>query len=184
MSNILRGWATWKDGKPHDLSLHTTRKSILIGYDMIPLMGLRKMKRRLESQGIFIKRTLVSSCSLHDRCGFCVSVGGVLNRYSMEWSINHTGGGVWKVQDDRGEMRLCYWSMLFFAESNLPMPAEHKHILGSFYMLDRDYRNPDAPRRKRDRKIFEELRKKAANILEQHDIRLQPVSFSQEGADD
>lgn len=78
------GWCMLKNGKPHGTPC-TTKRSLLIGYDMIPLLGLRKMERRLESKGITAHRMRVVACP--SSTVFCAAVGGVLDLKAAEWSV-------------------------------------------------------------------------------------------------
>ena len=175
---MLNGWATRKDGEPYDLTFHRTRKSILIGYDMMPLMGLERMAKSLASNGIDIVRCRLAESTVESRHAYCVEVMGKLEPYSMEWSIVHTGGGVWKVEDHRGQVDLCWWSTEFYLQSNCnKLTEDEKTALGYFHWHDRDYSDPNQPRDKRTRKTFEARKADVAKVFERLGVRLVPVRF-------
>ena len=72
-----------KDGKPYG-SPCETKKSLLIGYDLMPLMGLRRMERRLATKGIVPHRCEVVSDPTSTL--FAVARNGKIERDSVAWS--------------------------------------------------------------------------------------------------
>ncbi|MEM9645417.1 MAG: hypothetical protein AAF989_10510 [Planctomycetota bacterium] len=78
-----RGWCMWKDGKPYDSPCKTKRR-LLIGYDLMPLMGLSRMERYLAKKGITPHRCQVVSDPSSTL--FAVAHGGAIQRESVEWS--------------------------------------------------------------------------------------------------
>lgn len=73
----------FKDGKPYG-SPCETKKSLLIGYDLMPLMGLRRMERRLATKGIVPHRCEVVSDPTSTL--FAVARNGKIERDSVAWS--------------------------------------------------------------------------------------------------
>lgn len=186
----ITGWSAWKNGRIYDASLHPTKRDILIGYDMMPLRGLRNTEKVLASKGIMILRTRIAVCRRSQRDGFCLSVDGRLDSGSLGWSIMHDGGGVWKVHDPRGHETLTFVSACGYVASRaedgvLPMstlePEESltlKRLWWGYWELDRA--DPSQPRDKRRRSSLEKAWAGARATFERVRISLVPVKFSLE----
>lgn len=183
-TSTIRGWAAWKGRIPHDLSLHRTKRDILIGYDLMPLRGLAKTERFLRSKGIEIVRTVCSVCSPSRRQAFCLSVAGVLDIKSMEWSITHTGGGEWwKIHDPRGIETLTFASACGYAGQDDGPPGlnpDERRALEIVWWgrIELDKADPTQPRDKRRRKKHTEAWKAARDIFERYQMSLAPVRFA------
>ncbi len=177
--NIAKGWSTWKDGMPYDGTLHSTKRSILISYDLWPLRGLPQTERFLRSKGITIHRTKVEVCDRTERQGYAAMVNGRIDPYSLEWSICHTGGGVWKVKDRRGVKSLCWWSLLFYAncENIKTITEPERRILGQCYCIDRNYSDPLSPRDGRQKSRLTSLIAESERIMKAHNVKLVPIRF-------
>lgn len=78
-----KGWCMFKDGVNYG-SPCETKKSLLIGYDLLSLAGLRKRERQLREKGITAHRCRIVTEKASKL--FAVARNGAIQFSSVEWS--------------------------------------------------------------------------------------------------
>jgi len=180
----INGWAAWKGRSIYDASLSPTKRDMLIGYDLMPLRGLRKTEAHLRRHGITIERTKVFPCSASRRHGFALVRNGVILTGSLSWSITHKGGGVWKVENQKGDWALSHNSACGFVNSEFEdeLSTQERSALHLLWHGEHDKTDPYEPRDKRRRKTFENARCVASEVWQRLGIKMIPVRFARANA--
>jgi hypothetical protein len=81
------GWMMFKDGKPHDHGLCESKRSLLIGYDMMPLRGLEQTEEVLRKKGIVACEAEVSIVAEGEQDCYAATIDGRFSLAMLEYSI-------------------------------------------------------------------------------------------------
>lgn len=158
-NHFLRGWAMFKDGKPHTCTLEKTKRSLLIGYDLMPLRGLAKTEKHLRSKGYEAKRATARIATDGEPFDAIVPVvNGKLVAELLSWSN-------WTV-----EIEQSLSSATLYFTDRLPVGEEvDQLVLRKFFWT---------PRQQIKRR--EQRAAKAKAVLEKSGITLLPIVIQPE----
>lgn len=159
-----KGWVVTKNGKVLDTP-NRTKHGMLIGYDLMPLGGLRKCERNLRKSPYNIRRVIIKPTRRSKNAIYGAAVKGVIDLELAEFSVI-----------DNCHERTMRTTAFFYQDIRLVTKEEYK-ILSSFYYLDRDGKNPEEPRDKRRRTTLVRLRNQTASILERLSVEILPVKY-------
>lgn len=149
----LHGWAMFKDGNLHSCSLERTKRSLLIGYDMIPLRGLIETEKHLRSKGYEAKRAIarIAECAHFD--AIVPAINGKLTPELLAWAS-------WKPEIEGA----LYRAALYFSD-RLPVTGDsNRATLNKFIFTP-----------KRQEKRYKQRAMKVQAILESCGITFVPI---------
>ena len=170
----VRAWCMFRNGRAWR-SPERTKRSLLIGYDMIPLHGLRRCERLLAERGIIARRCTIETAAESTLLG--VSRYGDLQRDACCWS---TFGAAYT--DCRGRLRqiagasfslACGWVATQLDRTphwdDARTVRRWRHTLTD-YTVDR-WTVKDKRRATTTRRLIAQC----AAVFERHDYRIVPV---------
>ena len=164
-----KGWIVTKNGKPINTP-DVTKKSLLIGYDMMPLRGLRKAEKDLRTHPYNIRRVVLDYDEKSKLYGTAVDgrISLKLAAFSNIWdSIEGTKKSTaFAISGDR---------RIYGLPEN--ESKEEYETLSSFYYLWRDKKNIRLARDKRQKKRLLKLRLETELIFKKLNIVIVPVKY-------
>jgi hypothetical protein len=86
----VKGWATWKGDQLHEDAIHATKNGLLIGYDIMALIGVDCCEIALADRGISIKPTAAEVVVDGSYDCWAVTVQDRLVPYMLEYSVCST----------------------------------------------------------------------------------------------
>lgn len=169
----VKMWCMFKDGKPYGTPCRTKR-DLLIGYDLMPLHGLRKCERLMAARGITAHECAVSTC--YDSPLLAVSLAGELQPDSVSWSVpcNHET----RLRQIAGASfnSACGWVA---KELELSQPDDSK-VLSRWSWTLTDYkRDRWVVKDKRRASTTRNLIRQCADIFQRCGYRIIPIRISQ-----
>lgn len=159
------GWGMWQGKKLHSGRVYCTKRSMLIGYDLMPLRGLVKTERFLASKGIIACRTEVRAIRRRPGCVWSIAVDGELSRYALEWSAIHD-------EPERCLKSACGMFEHHYTEKDLAFTPEEIRTLNIYWWM---FGYP-----RETKKFLRELgvaRDAAHKVLDSRHIIAVPIAF-------
>lgn len=153
----MQGWTMYKDGKPYSHTVEKTKRSLLIGYDMIPLQGLIMCEKQLKAKGIEARKVRVHICQDHEAECYMPTVHGKITVKLASYSN-------WTM--DRNKTLMT--TTLFFAYDS-DLPKEDRNILNQWYHFPKN----DGRRKSTYKRLCDEC----DNIFYAYGIAVYPVRF-------
>ena len=159
-----KGWIVTKNGR-HLNTPDVTKRSMLIGYDMMPLRGLRKAEKSLRKYPYDIRRVVLVYDAKSRLYG--ASVNG---RISLKLAT-------FSNIEDSIERTKKTTAFAISGKKEYNCSAEENKTLSGFYFLCRDRKNSLLPEDKRQKKRLLKLRLEVERIFEKLNIVIVPVKF-------
>jgi hypothetical protein len=89
VDQAVTGWVSVKNHELKDFMMASTKRSMLIGYDLISLIGLDECEKRLNSKGIFIREATAKIVDEQHKTCYGTTYQGVLNAEMLDYSTNN-----------------------------------------------------------------------------------------------
>src|SRR5712691_419624 len=91
MTRNTSGWMMWQDGKPYGIpnGWSETKRSLLIGYDLMPLRGLDETEQVMAAKGKVTRETLVEIATEEEHDCYGAVVNGQFVPHMLDWSVCH-----------------------------------------------------------------------------------------------
>ena len=160
-----KGWIVTKHGKPINTP-DVTKKGLLIGYDMMPLQGLRKSEKDLRTHPYAIRRVVLVYDEKSKLYG--AAVDGQISLELAAFSNRHDS-------IERTKMSTAFY--ISCGDKKYGLSEEEYKGLSSFYYLLRDPKNILLPKDKRYKKRLLTLRLKIESIFTKLKIVIVPVKY-------
>ncbi len=158
------GWIVTKNGKPINTP-DVTKKGLLIGYDMMPLRGLRKAEKDLRTPPYNIHRVVLEYDEKSKLYG--AAIDELISLKFAAFSNLHDS--IEGTKRGTAFATSSYWKSALSKE-------EYK-TLSSFYYLWRDKKDIRLARDKRQKKWLLNLRLETERIFEKLKIKIVPVKY-------
>ena len=158
-----KGWIVTKYGRPI-FTPDTTKKGLLVGYDMMPLRGLRKAERDLRTYPYNIRRVVLA----HDEKGklYGAAIDG---RISLQLAA---------FPNLRDSIEKCKMLTAFgLTAYKYNLSADEHQTLSSFHYLRRDKKDVRLAEDKRQKKRLLKLRAETERIFDNRNIMIVPVKY-------
>lgn len=160
-----KGWIVTKHGKPLNTP-DVTKKGLLIGYDMMPLRGLRKAEKDLRTYPYDIRRIVLDYDVTSKLYGAALD-----GRISLELAtFSNLADSI-----ERTKMGTAF--AIYASEKKYGLSAEESKTLSSFYYLWRDRKDRRLPKDKRQKKRLLVLRSETEHIFDRLKVVIVPVKY-------
>ena len=159
-----KGWIVTKHGKPINTP-DVTKRGLLIGYDMMPLRGLRKAEKDLRTHPYDIRRVVLVYDEKRKLYG--AAVDGQI-------SLNLAGFSNIGDSIERTKIRTAF---AIEGKKKYGLSPKENKTLSSFYYLWRDEKNILLARDKRRKNRLVNLRLETERIFEKLKIEIVPVKY-------
>lgn len=158
-----KGWIVTKDGRPLGTP-ETTKHSLLVGYDMMPLRGLRKAEKALRSHPYNIRRVVLEYDEKSKLYGAAID-GRISLRFAAFSNLRNS--------IERTKMSTAFG----LSEYKYKSSDEEYETLSLFYYLWRDKKNSRLARDKRSKKRLLKLRLETERIFDKLNIVIVPLKY-------
>jgi len=160
-----KGWVVTKNGKPINTP-DCTKKGLLIGYDMMPLRGLRKAEKALRTSPYNIRRVVLEYGDEKSKL-YGAAVDGQISLKLATFS---------NLRNSIERSKMC---TAFAVSGNRKYNCSEREYktLSLFYSLWRDKKDVRLARDKRQKKRLLNLRIKTEQIFEKLQIVIVPVKY-------
>ena len=159
-----KGWIVTKNGKPIGTP-DVTKHSLLVGYDMMPLRGLRKAEKDLRTHPYNIRRVVLEYDEKSKLYG--ATVDGQISLHLAMFS------NLWD-SIERTKMSTAFGVSSY---KRYGLSVEEYRVCSSFFYFWRDPKNILLPRDKRQKKRLLKLRLETERIFEKLNIVIVPVKY-------
>ena len=167
MATKLKRWAIFKDGQLYRTGLDSTKKDLLISYDLIGLRGLDACEQNLIGRGMIPTEVEVEVCPEGEQTFWWETVDGALT-----------------TDQDSGyptREHLFLWRCLHWYLQGT-FPGEERKVLHRFYWLT-DAKSLCVQDRRRQ-STYDRLKVQAEAIFQRHGIAFVPIRVTKAEASD